>query len=108
MSSRALLLIFPSPTIQVSVLGRAEASFPLKNPGLVTIPLALLVGIVVSLVAPEREAAERSEEVRRRVHLGPEAAGAWPRPAPASPRATARRRECDGDLRPDTRRAALC
>ena len=69
----ALLLIFLSPTIQVSVLGRAEAPFPLKNPGLVTIPLAFLVGIVVSLLAPEREAAEGFEEVQRRVHLGPEA-----------------------------------
>jgi cation/acetate symporter len=71
----ALLLIFLSPTIQVSVLGRASAPFPLKNPGLVTIPLAFVVGMVVSLLAPEHAAAERFTEVQRRVHLGPEADG---------------------------------
>ena len=69
----ALVLIFLSPTIQVGVLGHASAPFPLKNPGLVTIPLAFLVAIVVSLLAPEREASERFPEVQRRVHLGPEA-----------------------------------
>ena len=69
----ALLLIFLSPTIQVSVLGRGTAPFPLKNPGLVTIPLSFLVGMVVSLLTPEREASERFDEVQRRVHLGPAA-----------------------------------
>ena len=52
----ALALIYFSPTIQVGVLHRASAPFPLRNPGLVSIPLAFLVGIVVSLAAPEREA----------------------------------------------------
>jgi cation/acetate symporter len=66
----ALLLIYLSPTIQVQILGHASAPFPLKNPGLVTIPLSFVVGIVVSLVAPERDAAERYAEVERRVHLG--------------------------------------
>jgi len=69
----ALLLIFLSPTIQVSVLGRVSAPFPLKNPGLVTIPLSFLVGMVVSLLTPERDASERFDEVQRRVHLGPAA-----------------------------------
>jgi Na+(H+)/acetate symporter ActP len=68
----ALLLIFLSPTIQEGVLGRASAPFPLRNPGLVTIPLAFVVGMAVSLLWPEREAAERFAEVQRRVHLGPE------------------------------------
>jgi cation/acetate symporter len=71
----SLLLIFLSPTIQVSVLGRDSAPFPLKNPGLVTIPLAFLVGMVVSLLTPERDAAERFAELQHRVHLGPEAEG---------------------------------
>ena len=69
----ALVLIFLSPTIQVSVLGRESAIFPLRNPGLVTIPLSFVVGILVSLFAPEREASERFVEVQQRVHLGPEA-----------------------------------
>src|SRR3954463_7110652 len=45
-----LLLIWLSPTIQVDVLHRATAWFPLKNPALVTIPLGFAVGIVVSLM----------------------------------------------------------
>jgi len=69
----ALLLIFLSPTIQVSVLGRASAPFPLRNPGLVTIPLAFLVGIAVSLLWPEREASRVFTEMQHRLHLGPEA-----------------------------------
>jgi len=69
----SLLLIFLSPTIQESVLGRDEALFPLRNPGLVSIPLAFVVGLAVSWLAPEPEAARRFPEVQRRVHLGPEA-----------------------------------
>jgi cation/acetate symporter len=72
-TASALLLIFLSPTIQVSVLGRDSAPFPLRNPGLVTIPLSFLVGMAVSLLAPEREAASGFAEFQHRVHLGPEA-----------------------------------
>jgi cation/acetate symporter len=69
----SLLLIVLSPTIQVSLLGKDSAFFPLRNPGLVSIPLAFLVGMAVSLVWPEPEAARRFPEVQHRVHLGPEA-----------------------------------
>src|SRR5438045_1283543 len=41
-----LILIWLSPTIQVDVLHRASALFPLKNPALATIPLSLAVGVV--------------------------------------------------------------
>jgi cation/acetate symporter len=68
----SLLLIVLSPTIQVSVLGRESALFPLRNPGLVSIPLAFLVGMTVSVLWPEPEAARRFPEVQHRVHLGPE------------------------------------
>jgi cation/acetate symporter len=71
-TASALVLIYLSPTIQVGILGHASAPFPWKNPGLVTIPLSFLVGAVVSLLFPEREAAERFAEVEHRVHLGPE------------------------------------
>jgi cation/acetate symporter len=70
----ALALIYFSPTIQLTVLHHATAPFPLRNPGLVSIPLAFLVGVVVSLAAPEREARDGFAEVQQRVHLGPEAA----------------------------------
>jgi cation/acetate symporter len=68
----ALGLIYLSPTIQVAVLHHESAPFPLKNPGLVSIPLAFLVGFVVSLVAPEADASGRFAQLQRRVHLGPE------------------------------------
>jgi cation/acetate symporter len=78
----AVLLIFLSPTVQVDLLGQKEAFFPLKNPGLVTMPLSFFVGWVVSLLAPEPEASGRFAEVRHRMHVGAEADA--PLPAPAS------------------------
>ena len=48
-----LALIWLSPTIQVDVLGRTDAWFPLKNPALITIPLSFAIGILVSLVSAE-------------------------------------------------------
>ena len=65
-----LLLIWLSPTIQVDVLHRAGAWFPLKNPALVTIPLSFAVGIVASLLsAPVGTAAQHAHH-ERRMHLG--------------------------------------
>jgi cation/acetate symporter len=52
-TTAALALIWFSPTIQVDVLGRSGAWFPLKNPALITIPLSFAVGIVVSLFTSE-------------------------------------------------------
>ena len=65
-----LLLIYLSPTIQVDILKAPAAWFPLRNPGLVTIPLSFAVGIAVSLLAPEPEAARRFAEVEHRIHFG--------------------------------------
>jgi cation/acetate symporter len=66
----ALVLIYISPTIQVDVLGHATAPFGLKNPALISMPLAFVSGIVVSLLWPERSAQERFVEVERKTHLG--------------------------------------
>jgi cation/acetate symporter len=66
----ALLLIYLSPTIQVGILGASGAWFPLTNPGLVTIPLAFLVGIVVSLLSAEPTAVARFEALEHQLHLG--------------------------------------
>ena len=63
-----LVLIYLSPTIQVDILGNASASFPLKNPALVTIPLSFAAGILVSLVTRERGQEHAAHE--RRMHLG--------------------------------------
>jgi cation/acetate symporter len=69
-TASTLVLIYLSPTIQVDILGQAEASFPLRNPAMVTIPLAFGVGIGVSLLSAERAASEGFAEVERRTHLG--------------------------------------
>jgi cation/acetate symporter len=66
----ALTLIYLSPTIQVDILKHEAAVFPLKNPGLVTVPLSFAAGIVTSLLRPDREAAARFAEVERRALLG--------------------------------------
>jgi cation/acetate symporter len=65
-----LALIWLSPTIQIDVLAREAAWFQLRNPALVTIPLAFAAGMVVSLLAPEPEAAARHRELARQMHLG--------------------------------------
>ena len=87
-TASAVLLIFLSPTVQVDLLGNKEAFFPLKNPGIITMPLAFFVGWVVSLVAPEPEASSRYEEVKHRMHVGAEAdapTSAATTPAAATP-----------------------
>ena len=55
-----LALIYLSPTIQIDILKHAGAWFPLRNPGIVTIPLSFVVAIVVSLLRPVPAEARRS------------------------------------------------
>ncbi len=63
----SLVLIYFSPLIQKDILHQATALFPLKNPGLVTIPLSFAVGIVVSLLTPEAGADERFAAAEHRI-----------------------------------------
>ncbi|WP_258168941.1 sodium:solute symporter family transporter [Salmonella enterica] len=49
----AIVLIALSPTIQIDLLHRETAVFPLKNPGLVTMTLAFAAGILASLAFPD-------------------------------------------------------
>lgn len=74
----AIVLIALSPTVQVDLLHRPDALFPLKNPAIVTLPLSFLVAIVVSLARKEEGAASKFAEAHRRMHLGE------PVPGPAS------------------------
>ena len=70
-----LVLIYLSPTIQIDVLAsdRAfERSFPYRNPGLFTIPLSFVVGIVTSLLAPEPAASEGFDRLEHQIHVGEE------------------------------------
>jgi cation/acetate symporter len=68
-----LALIWLSPTIQMDVLGRSDAWFPLKNPALLTIPLSFAVGIAVSLLTTEAVRSDAAALDRRMV-LGSHAA----------------------------------
>ncbi len=62
----AVTLIVLCPTVWVDIFKHKEAIFPLKSPGIVTIPLSFLVAVVVSLVSQEAGSAERFEESRNR------------------------------------------
>lgn len=53
-------------------LGQPEALSLLRNPGIGTIPLAFLVPVGVSLVAPVRDEEERFVGAERRLHVGVE------------------------------------
>ena len=73
-----LLLIYLSPTIQVDIL-KSEALFPLRNPGIVTIPLSFACAVVVSWLWPVPAERERFAELERQLHVGvEEPAGARP------------------------------
>jgi cation/acetate symporter len=69
----SVLLIVLSPTIMVDILHLDSAILPLRNPGVISVPAAFLVGILVSKLRPEPEALRRYAEVESRMHLGPEA-----------------------------------
>jgi cation/acetate symporter len=69
-ASLALILIVLSPTVMVDIMGYSEAIFPLKNPTIVSMTLAFVVGIIVSLLQPEKEAAELFESEKLRTYLG--------------------------------------
>jgi cation/acetate symporter len=69
-TTATVLLICLSPTVHVDLLGAGEAWFPLRNPALVTVPLAFIVAVIVSLAAPERGARARFTAVEHRMHFG--------------------------------------
>jgi cation/acetate symporter len=67
----SVLLITLSPTVWVDLLGNATAVSDLKNPGIISVPLAFLAGIVISLVRPEPASSEGFIAAQDRMHLGP-------------------------------------
>jgi cation/acetate symporter len=52
------------------VLKHDNAWFPLKNPALITMPLAFGVGIIVSLLKPEKAALDAYDAKEKRMILG--------------------------------------
>lgn len=67
----SLVLILLSPTVWVDLFGFAEPIISLKNPGIVSVPAAFLVGIAVSLAKPEPAAVDGFRAAQDRMHLGP-------------------------------------
>ena len=65
-----LVLIYLSPTIQLDILKHADAWFPLRNPGIVTIPLSFVIAVGVSLIRPVPSEERRFVELERQLHLG--------------------------------------
>ena len=48
-----LFLIYLSPVVQVDILHRAAAIFPLRNPGIVTIPGSFLLCFIISMLSKD-------------------------------------------------------
>jgi cation/acetate symporter len=66
----SLAMIVLSPTVWVSIFKFKTAVFPMKNPAIFSMTLAFAVGIVVSLLTPEKEAQEKFEDEKVRTYLG--------------------------------------
>jgi len=65
----SVLLIIISPTVWVDVLHKKEALFPIKNPAIVSMTAAFVVGILVSLMAREPSAEAMFEDEKLRTYL---------------------------------------
>ncbi|HEV8580533.1 MAG TPA: sodium/solute symporter [Thermoanaerobaculia bacterium] len=66
----SVFLIVISPTVWVDVLGKETALFPLKNPAIVSMTAAFLVGFLVSLLGREPRAEAMFEDEKLRTYLG--------------------------------------
>jgi len=63
-------LIWLSPTIQVDILKHESAWFPLRNPGILTIPLSFAVAVGLSLARPAARDAERLDDLATQLDVG--------------------------------------
>ncbi|MCC7123627.1 MAG: cation/acetate symporter ActP [Acidobacteria bacterium] len=63
-------MIVCSPTVWVDILGNATAIVPLRNPAIVSMPLAFIAGVTASLMAREPRAESLFESEQVRVYLG--------------------------------------
>jgi cation/acetate symporter len=72
----SIVMIFLSPTVWGDLLHHLDAAgkpvgiIPLKNPAIVSMTAAFVVGILVSLLSVEKEAQEAFEEEKLRTYLG--------------------------------------
>ena len=66
----SLLLIYLSPTVQIDLLHHATAYLSLRNPGIISIPLAFLVSVAVSLLTGKQDSKPDQIESDRRMLIG--------------------------------------
>ncbi|HXA02016.1 MAG TPA: sodium/solute symporter [Cytophagaceae bacterium] len=66
----SVVLIILSPTVWVEIFKNPTAIFPLKNPAIISMSAAFIVGIVMSLLEKEDEAALKFEQEKLRTYLG--------------------------------------
>ena len=69
-TAATLTLIYLSPTIQVDILKHEAAPFPLRNPALITMPLAFVTAIVVSLLTSNAGEQAGYARVESQMHMG--------------------------------------
>lgn len=69
-SVSATVMIILSPTVWVDVFHFSSAIIPLRNPAIISMPLAFLTAVICSLAAPDREAERKFEEEKLRTYLG--------------------------------------
>ncbi len=65
----SVFLIIISPTVWVDVLHKKDALFPIKNPAIVSMTAAFLVGILASLATREPSAEAKFEDEKLRTYL---------------------------------------
>lgn len=65
----SVLLIVISPTVWVDVLHKKEALFSIKNPAIVSMTAAFVIGILVSLASREPSAEAKFEDEKLRTYL---------------------------------------
>ena len=70
-TASSLLLIYSVADDSDRYAEKRDRRFPLRNPGLVSIPLSFIVAIGVASLWPEPEAEARFAEVEHRVHAIP-------------------------------------
>lgn len=66
----ATVLIILSPTVWVDVFKNPAPIFPLKNPGLISMAAAFIIGIIMSLATRETSAEAKFEEEKLRTYVG--------------------------------------
>ena len=69
-SISATAMIILSPTVWVDVFKHSSAIFPLRNPAIVSMPLAFVTAVLCSLLFRDRGAEQKFEEEKLRTYLG--------------------------------------